>query len=246
MKSTQLASIVRYWIGAEKGGRGCAQRTKLKLWFRRFRPAHKDRRENLPSPEKLQTIFINLTHRNDRLESAKDELRRLGLTNVYRYEAKPHNTPTIGCGESHVAVLQQSLTSNGPLLVCEDDIEFLQPRDYVFQVIEAFLADRRLDVLCLAFNARDIPQPISPLLATTTNTQTTAAYVVKNRAKTLLIDSFGRGLRQLEGGDPSGAIDIAWKQLQCGRLVFTVPRVRVARQMKSYSDIEARITDYGL
>lgn len=171
----------------------------------------------------------------------------MGLTSIERLGAVERSSGTLGCTLSHISAIEDSMTTGLPVLVCEDDLEFLVSPERLARIVDEFLGNSALDVLCLAYNARDVPAPIgSGLLCTTQNTQTTACYIAKPRAKRLLLEVWKDGLADLERGNMSGALDISWKKLQSSKLVFVVPAERAARQRPGFSDILEEHVDYGL
>ena len=103
-----------------------------------------------------------------------------------------------------------------------------------------------LDVLCLAYNKRNGIN-ISTRLEFTSDTQTTACYILKPHMITEMIEMANESITMLESGQENkrAAIDVIWKKLQ-KKYVFVVPIQRVARQSASYSDIEKAHTDYAV
>ncbi len=196
----------------------------------------------------LATRYINLQHRKDRDREARLELSGVGLENVERFEAFQHSVGALGCALSHVAVLEAFARSDIPVaFVCEDDIEFLGNAGHLEVVLQDFMARPELDVLCLSFRLRGPAFPIGAHLALANNIQTTAGYVAKRSAFGPLIESFRRSARALERGTPieRASIDVRWKELQYSRLLFCIPRVPIARQRESHSDIVGKVKFYG-
>ena len=195
----------------------------------------------------LRGVFINTSYRQDRRVQVESELAKMGLTSIERLTAVERANGALGCALSHISAVKNSLPSGLPVMVCEDDLEFLVSPERLAQIVNEFLRNSALDVLCLAYNARDVPVPIgSGLLCTTQKTQTTACYIVKPKAQQQLIAAWTSGVRDLEEGNMSGAVDISWKKLQSSKLVFVVPAERAARQRPGFSDILEEHVDYGL
>lgn len=196
----------------------------------------------------LVTRYINLHHRKDRNREARLELSGVGLETVERFEAFQHSVGALGCALSHVAVLETLARSDVPVaFVCEDDIEFLGNAGQLEVVLQDFMARPELDVLCLSFRLRGPALPIGAHLALTNNVQTTAGYVAKRSAFGPLIESFRQSARDLERGAPieKASIDVRWKALQHSRLLFCIPRMPIARQRESHSDIVGKVKFYG-
>jgi hypothetical protein len=115
-------------------------------------------------------------------------------------------------------------------------------------LIDEFYRNPGLDVLCLGYNLRAKPIPISRDLQLTENTQTASCYVVKTKARGVLRDIFAKSADDLVSGVDSrvAALDIAWKDAQDGTLVFAVPREPAVIQRPGHSDIANSFVDYGV
>lgn len=195
----------------------------------------------------LPVVVINLDRRTDRLEATLAELERADFTSHRRFAAFETPDGRIGCSQSHIAVLEDFIKNGGDaLVVCEDDVTFVGPGVILKQTVRDFLEDPVLDILCIGNNVRYKPIRWSALLNLSSDTQTTSCYVVKRRAARVLLRNFKRGqfLLSTWPNDPRFAIDIYWKHLQWGRLVFCVPSTRLAIQRPSFSDIEKAWVDY--
>jgi len=226
---------------------GIVFRTQL----RKRRPSSVSGAEALSSKEfqvgGIPVTYINLARRVDRRLETEKELQAIGLRNLRRFSAIESSDGPLGCARSHAAVLRETNSSSYPLLVCEDDIDFLADSNRLSKVIIEFLANSELDVLCLAYRLRGPKVKVSSELAIANNVQTTACYVVKVSAAQALMRSFQESASLLSQGVPAAkaAIDIHWKKYQARELVFCVPTPPVARQRVSYSDIAGKVKDYG-
>lgn len=216
--------------------------------LRRFRPIQKHNSDNLRGLEEVPGFFINLARRADRCALVEDELSKLGLVSLKRFPAISHEIGILGCTLSHAEVMKQGKAELSPFMVCEDDVEFLATGDEVWCYIREFLDNPELDVLCLAFNLGATPHRISARLRLTNDTQTASCYVVKPRARRALELQFGKGAKLLARGHPAWAAanDIVWKRLQRTSLAFAIPRVPLAKQRESFSDVEGKVVDYGV
>ena len=196
----------------------------------------------------LPVVLINLDRRPDRLEESLGQFLKLGLPKISRFSAIETQDGLVGCAESHLAVLNNFISSGAPVvMVCEDDISFSAEGDCFAQTVQDFLSDSVLDVLCVGNNQQRAPLPWSDSLSLTSDTQTTSCYVVKQRAAKALARNLRRGVSLLSrtGKISRYALDIYWKRLQGGRLVFCVPTKRLALQRPSFSDIQNGWVDYG-
>ena len=210
-------------------------------------------------PRTLPIIYINLDRRGDRKARVEQELARMDLVFV-RFPAVDgrllgldgQNTleaSSLACAMSHRAVLrsEESHWAQATMVV-EDDLVFVCSQEELRGLMEDFLLDDRVDVLCIANNTPGQPRPISKRLAISRHVSTTACYVVKERARHLLAQSFHESVELLLEGESvqRASIDQHWKKLQRNRLVFAVPRRRIAVQGRSYSDITGKVEDRGI
>jgi len=138
--------------------------------------------------------------------------------------------------------------NGGPICVLEDDIEFLVSKSELERTVRAFLSDSRLDVLLLGYRTRSLAPRLSSGLRIITNSLTTSGYIVKPAALQSIVQSAESSVDLLsKGASPSkGSIDVVWQKLQCRGLIFATGAVRMARQRRSFSDIEGVMKDRGL
>jgi hypothetical protein len=220
----------------------------VRFFARTLRPIPDNRAVAMASSRSIPAYFINLASRPDRLRETQDEFVRMRILGGSRFEAVRDTNGALGCALSHGRLLET--IDNEPLavMVCEDDIEFLVSPEELQRLVKEFLANPALDVLCLAFNLVSPGLRVSPLLAITANTATTACYVVKRSSLELLKKSFFESAELIEQGKPLGlaAADQHWKRLQRRGLIFAIPRTRAARQRPSFSDIEGQEVSYGV
>ena len=101
-------------------------------------------------------VYINLEHRTDRKVHVEGQLASIGINAPTRFNAIKLPNGAIGCSMSHLKCLQLAKEQGWPhLLLCEDDIEFLDPALFVNQ-LNGFLnnheEDDTWDVLLIAGN----------------------------------------------------------------------------------------------
>lgn len=210
-------------------------------------PATRDAVDSEVGLKRCDVRYINLSQRNDRREQFEGELQHLGVSWHQREEAVWEENGALGCALSHINVLAGWRSQDKELLlVCEDDLEFIGTRSDIDAVIEEFVQDPGLSILLLAHNAT-WQVPISQAVGISSDAQTTAAYIVRASATADVIASFQQSAAMLARGSQPGdaAIDIVWKRLQRKR-VFGLAIPRLAVQRKDYSDIEKKVTDYGI
>ena len=197
--------------------------------------------------EKCDIFYINLGDRADRRFQIEAEYCRLGVKNFLRIEGIRDDNGALGCASSHLKVLMEWRPKFDRLLmICEDDCSFLLDRDRIDMIIDAFYADERLDVLCLAYKALN-GFSISPDLAVTSDTQTTSCYVIRERVRNDLCRIAAKSVELLRQGvrEDRAAIDRVWKDLQRS-VFFAIPNERAASQITSFSDIKGKVVNYGV
>jgi GR25 family glycosyltransferase involved in LPS biosynthesis len=168
----------------------------------------------------------------------------MGIEHVERFDAIAHDNGAVGCGLSHVACLRRALeTSNGCVMICEDDVEFDLDRARLDALVDAFLDDRRAEALCLAYFASR-SQPHDRLFRRGHAIRTTACYLVRDAVAAELAALWDRGVAGLEQGEHERPIDKLWFPLH-DRHVFLVPIVRAARQASGWSDVTGRAVSYA-
>ena len=73
------------------------------------------------------TLFINLDHRQDRLEHATEEFKKMNI-NAERVDAIKKDIGAIGCTMSHIKCLEIAKKRDYDyVFICEDDIHFKNP-----------------------------------------------------------------------------------------------------------------------
>jgi len=223
--------------------------SEVRLLYRRTQFSKS--RNNLPIDVNglalCDVYYINLSHRNDRRREIEKELEKIGVHDSRRFEAHRDDNGALGCSRSHYSLLRDYVASVDRLLmICEDDCQFISERSCIDGVVNEFYSNTNLDVLCLAYNKRNGVN-ISTSLEFTSDTQTTACYILKPYMIPEMIEMANESITRLESGQENkrAAIDVVWKKLQ-KKYVFVVPVQRVARQSASYSDIEKAHTDYAV
>ena len=218
----------------------CVQRRGLRLRGRR----------DLVGVDRLDAVIvINLADRPERLRGFEEEMARLGIPNYTRFEAIRDVPGILGCTRSHAECLRQMVESGWTCaLFCEDDARFHVSRRELDVLVEAFLADPRAEVACLAYNHCEAPSWYNPLFVRAPrDTRSASCYLVKASIAPDLAALFTEGAEQLaSGGDRSAfGIDRIWGRLIASR-VFLLPIRRAAFQEPGYSDVESKFVSYGV
>ena len=192
-----------------------------------------------------KTVYINLDRRADRRAEIEAELLTISLS-VERFAAIERKPGALGCGLSHVAVLQKAKQEGWEnVLILEDDFTFLvdQPT-FEQELTAAFDLQIPYDVIMLAYGST-VSTPINSILSRVTNAQTTSGYLVHNRFYDALIQVWNNATTQMEatGDEHKWAIDQAWKVLQPTADWFCFNR-RIGKQRPGFSDIVGSFVTY--
>jgi GR25 family glycosyltransferase involved in LPS biosynthesis len=199
--------------------------------------------------------YINLDHRQDRKEQLLQELAPFELppeklVRVPAVYTKDHGA--LGCGLSHCHALSLFLESNHKTcLIFEDDFMFTQPYDTINSVLEK-ASTLPFDIILLASNTLAEKSTEWPFLTKIISAQTTSAYWISREFAPRLLDCFQRAcaaqqeyLNRVHSTNHQFCIDQAWKELQSkSRWYCFSPKVGCQRE--SYSDIENKVTKYGV
>ncbi len=195
------------------------------------------------------TLYINLEHREDRKKHVEEELNKIGIQNPERFDAIKMDFGAIGCSMSHLKCLQIAKENNWPhLLICEDDILFLDPGLFI-QQLNTFLENHQddWDVVLLAGNNTPPYKEVDDTCVQVGRCQTTTAYIVKSHYYDALISNISESVEKLTADPynrPSYAIDRYWFTLQEQDRWFLIVPLSVI-QKNDYSDIEKRHIDYN-
>ncbi|MEY4331451.1 MAG: hypothetical protein RLZZ196_189 [Bacteroidota bacterium] len=198
-------------------------------------------------------VYINLNDRVDRLQQFNQELKNNNIDWAVRLEGVRHKSGHLGCSLSHLKLLTEhdnyDIYQRPLLMVCEDDCEFLIDTESLNILINEFIKDSKLDVLCLAYNVEDKSKAyeINDFFAVATNIHTTACYILKPHMITPMINSTLKSVNSLSNREhpQTSAIDVVWTELQ-EEYIFAIANNRAARQRHSFSDVENKVVNYGI
>jgi glycosyl transferase family 25 len=87
-----------------------------------------------------QVVYINLDHRTDRREQIEKELSKIPCQNVQRFSAIKNSIGSIGCTQSHIAVLEMAIQSGWKnVLILEDDMVFKEEKwDLLYEKMSSY------------------------------------------------------------------------------------------------------------
>lgn len=204
------------------------------------------------SEEQIGIYVINLRQRGDRLREFSKSASSNGIPNWNRVEAVlgKDNHPgldtvwanSIGCSLSHNGALQQFAESSHQVgLIFEDDTVLDVRWSEVTKLIQEFIDNPILDVLCLSYRARGGSLVISRNLRLVVGAVGRGAYVVKRHMVRPLQSANLAGVPKLERGNRRGKGDVMWGRLQRKKYFFAGPRWQAAHQHEGFSDIEQAV-----
>lgn len=198
--------------------------------------------------DKIDKIYyINLERRFDRKEHIENEFEKMKISSdkICRFNAIEHEQGCIGCGLSHIGVLDDAIKNDYQnIIIFEDDFEFLISSDH-FSTILVRLFEREFNACLLSYNVpivRRLDNDFSEIITA----QTASGYVVNKNLMKELRDIFQQGVNLLSqhGRKYGYHIDVIWHKLQGVNKKFLMSNVRVGKQMASYSDIEEQFVDH--
>jgi glycosyl transferase family 25 len=197
--------------------------------------------------------YINLEERVDRKIFVETELTKMKWK-YERFNAIKNDRGILGCGLSHLAVIEIAKEKNlDYVVIVEDDIQFLHPEKYnkMFIDFTNYVQSNNLDydVLLIATNILDKVNgviPINNYIHQVKASYSAAGYIVKKHYYDKIIANYREGLKLLiENPTVSGKyeFDVYWINLQLvDKWLVIYPRT--VNQRESYSDILNCITDY--
>jgi len=193
-----------------------------------------------------KVVYINLDRRTDRRSEIENELLSFGISGE-RFSAISYNPGIIGCGMSHLAVLEYAKREGWEnVLILEDDFMFVVTKETFEQELRAFF-DLHIpyDVLMISYNLRN-SAPYNETVCRALDIQTTSGYIVHKRFYDTLIQNLKEGLEQLipTGEHWNFALDQYWKRLQPISEWFCM-NLRIGKQRPSFSDLTNAFVAYN-
>jgi GR25 family glycosyltransferase involved in LPS biosynthesis len=192
-------------------------------------------------------FYINLASRTDRKEQVEEQLRNVGLTCAKRFNAVKLDDGRVGCSMSHLKCLSIAKENKWPhVLICEDDIEFLNPGLFINQMNRFLSRHNNWDVVLLAGNnippyTRDGDECVK-----VAHCQTTTGYLVNGHYFDKLIENIKNSIVNLlrePANHINYAIDRYWFALQQRDNWYLLTPLTVV-QRAGYSDIEKKVTNF--
>lgn len=194
----------------------------------------------------INVIFINLERRTDRKISVINELKKINVEDPICFKAIELQNGALGCSMSHLKCLEIAKKNNYDyVVICEDDIEFLDPPLFLKQLKLFLDSSVNWDVVLIAGNNMVPYLPINDNCIKVMNCQTTTGYIVKKHYYDKLIDNFKTGIQKLikEPSNNLYKIDKYWFSLQRDDNWYLIIPLSVV-QKEDYSDIEKKVTNF--
>jgi GR25 family glycosyltransferase involved in LPS biosynthesis len=199
----------------------------------------------------MHIVYINLDIRKDRDRDTKNELKKIKNKDISRISAIQKSNGAYGCLLSHYKAIEYSINyyPDQHVLVCEDDIEFLEDPCPVISDIVKKVND--WDVIMIAHNTlKDTPTSFNTINKVV-DSQTGACYLIHSSYRIKLLTLFKKTIDDFElsgvWNNFKHCSDQCWKSLQRidnWYIPSTSNGKRIAKQRKSYSNIENKIVDY--
>jgi hypothetical protein len=192
-------------------------------------------------------LYINLERRGDRRAEIESECARMDLV-PERFPAIAHDSPHIGCVQSHLEALQLAKSKGwNNVLIFEDDFQFVVSKaEFHTALHEFFSTVPSYDVLMLSYYLNK-GEPYNTVVGRVLEAQTASGYLVHSRFYDALIENLETALHKLMncGEIHNYMNDQYWKHLQPGAEWFYVLQ-RMGVQRESYSDLCRHVVNYGV
>jgi glycosyl transferase, family 25 len=189
-----------------------------------------------------KVVYINLESRPDRKKHVEEQLLKyISPSNIIRFNAIKHEKGAIGCGLSHIAVLEMAIAENWDnVFIVEDDLTWTNNFESGHDILENLV---RNDYDAIVLGASFIKSYRNSFKLISCNCA--LAYIVNKQYYGKLLECFKYGVDGLIRTYSKGqfAIDVVWKKLQKSDNWFIV-KPNMCIQIPSYSSIENNFKDY--
>jgi GR25 family glycosyltransferase involved in LPS biosynthesis len=196
-------------------------------------------------------IYINLDKREDRKKHILSELKKFNIPDekIIRFSAVEHLKGQIGCGFSHIGVMEMFKESGDKIwCILEDDNVFTKNLEETNVYINEFLSNSSYDVFlgCTAsLKAKNIRG--SEKLIRAIKSKMTSFYIMRSNVTDAMIASHKQSIRSYgqnfyKKGIP---IDVMWFNLMKIFVFVTSYFNPLGSQLVGYSDIMHKNKDYN-
>lgn len=188
-----------------------------------------------------KVVYINLEERRDRRLEIEQVLSIFPPDKVLRFNAFKHRNGLIGCGMSHIGVIELAIENKwNNVLIVEDDMVWNMP-NVGYPIFNKLVANQ-FDVLCLGGACVDYDRATYKAKYVSTTT----AYLVNKHYYQTLLETFKEGLEKLildESKHSSYALDRIWLKL-IGRDNWFVIQPTLCMQKPGFSNITNGFVNY--
>jgi hypothetical protein len=188
-------------------------------------------------------FYINLEKREDRKTYIEEELKKLGITQPNRFNAIEHNVGIVGCGLSHIKVVELAKQNKWNwVCIFEDDLKILDEDLLKSRVSD--LINEDFDILLLSGNNFKPFRKYDKYLKVY-KCFTTGAYIIKKHYYDTYLQNLKEGVELLkkENKPHLYGLDVYSHKIQ-GRDKWWLIKPIVAIQKEDYSDIENEKVNY--
>jgi glycosyl transferase family 25 len=189
-----------------------------------------------------KVVYINLEERTDRRAEVEKQLSVFPPEKVLRFNAIKHRNGLIGCGMSHIAVVELAIQNNWKnVLIVEDDMIW-HKFDTGYPIYEKLVSDS-FDVLCLGSACVQYNHETYKAKYVSTAT----AYLVNNHYYQILLETLKEGLEKLTKDESNHSLyanDRIWMKL-IERDNWFVVQPTMCIQKPGYSNIENKFVNYN-
>jgi glycosyl transferase family 25 len=187
-------------------------------------------------------VYINLEHRVDRKEHIEAKLLQYVNTDkIIRFNAVKHKNGAVGCGLSHIAVLEMAIAENWDnVFIAEDDLTWTDEFINGYDILEKIIRNN-YDTIVLGGTFIKSYKNSFKLISC----NCALAYIVNKSYYQTLITCFKNAVEGLiqTSEEPIYAIDQAWKTLQ-NQDNWYIIKPNMCIQMPGYSNIQNDFKDY--
>jgi glycosyl transferase family 25 len=200
--------------------------------------------------------YINLPERTDRKKFIENQFKIHNIR-LNRVEAIKDENGAIGCGLSHIKILEDILNGSNfkednYSIILEDDFYIIYHDKFTnfLKDFEKIKNTDLWDVILLTPRGKTINENNECMekynFKKIIGSQTATGYILKNKMIPIFIENFKEGIEGLKNNLPPRlyAIDQIWKKLQTEYNFYYYKDI-FAGQLPSYSDIERKEVDYN-
>ena len=194
--------------------------------------------------QEQECFYINLDSRLDRKILFEKEFENMSLK-PKRFSGIPHEFGLVGCGLSHLKLLQYAKNKNlSSIIIFEDDFKFIITNEELNFILQNLPPD--FDVIMLSYNLIKEGKDYNEHFGLCQEVQTASGYIVNSKFYDKLIHNLQSSIEILSSDyskHDTYANDQYWKVLQPTSKWYYCKK-RVGYQRANWSDIVKGFVDY--